>query len=122
MKLLFERAGSVFVELTGRNPRTVEALKRVLPFESRARKWGDEVYFETPAVAGEEEASELVNVGDVAYWPPGRALCLFFGPTPISRSGEIKPASPVNVIGRVVEGLDALRRVVDGERVRVELL
>ena len=122
LKLVFERAGTVVVELTGENPRTVEALRRALPFESRARRWGDEVYFETPAVAGEEKASELVNVGDVAYWPPGRALCLFFGPTPVSRPGEIRSASPVNVIGRVVEGLETLRKVVSGERVRVEPL
>jgi len=122
LKLVFERAGSAVVELTGENPKTAEALKRVLPFESRARKWGDEVYFETPAVAEEEETSELVNPGDVAYWPPGRALCLFYGPTPISELGEIRPASPVNVIGRVVEGIDKLRKVVSGERVRVESL
>ncbi|MEM0345205.1 MAG: cyclophilin-like fold protein [Thermofilaceae archaeon] len=121
VKLVFERAGTVIVELTGRNARTAEALLRALPFESRARRWGEEVYFESPVDAGEEDASELVEVGDVAYWPPGRALCLFFGPTPISRPGEIRPASPVNVIGRVVEGLDVLRRVSSGERVRVEV-
>jgi hypothetical protein len=122
LKLVFERAGIAIAELTGENPRTAEALRQALPFESRARRWGDEVYFETPAVAEEERTSELVNVGDVAYWPPGRALCLFFGPTPISGPGEIRPASPVNVIGRVVEGLDVLRRVVNGEKVRVELM
>jgi len=121
IKLVFERSGTVIVELTGRNPRTAEALLRALPFESRARRWGEEVYFESPVDAGEEDASELVEVGDVAYWPPGRALCLFFGPTPISRPGEIRPASSVNVIGRVVEGLDVLRRVSSGERVRVEV-
>ncbi|MEM0458840.1 MAG: cyclophilin-like fold protein [Thermofilaceae archaeon] len=121
VKLVFERSGTVIVELTGRNARTAEALLRALPFESRARRWGEEVYFESPVDAGEEDASELVEVGDVAYWPPGRALCLFFGPTPISRPGEIRPASPVNVIGRVVEGLDVLRRVSSGERVRVEV-
>jgi len=121
VKLVFERSGTVIVELTGRNPRTAEALLRALPFESRARRWGEEVYFESPVDAGEEDASELVEVGDVAYWPPGRALCLFFGPTPISRPGEIRPASSVNVMGRVVEGLDVLRRVSSGERVRVEV-
>ncbi|MEM3943302.1 MAG: cyclophilin-like fold protein, partial [Thermofilaceae archaeon] len=78
VKLVFERAGTVIVELTGRNARTAEALLRALPFESRARRWGEEVYFESPVDAGEEDASELVEVGDVAYWPPGRALCLFF--------------------------------------------
>jgi len=122
LRVAFERAGAVVVELTGRNPRTVEALLRALPFESVARRWGDEVYFATPAEASEEEVSEVVEVGDVAYWPPGRALCLFFGPTPVSGPGEIRPASPVNVIGRIIVGLEILRSVRDGERVRVELL
>jgi len=56
-------------------PQTaLNAAQRQRPLDSWARRWGDEVYFETPAVAGEEEARELVSVGDVAYWPPGRAL------------------------------------------------
>lgn len=122
LKLVFERAGTVVVELTGRNPSIAQAVLRALPFEGKARRWGEEVYFETPAVAKEEEVSELVKVGDVAYWPPGRALCLFFGPTPISAPGEIRPASPVNVIGRVAEGLDVLKRVSNGEKVRVEMV
>ncbi len=108
------------MELTGKNPKTAEALLRALPFESQAMKWGDEVYFSTPVEMGEEEADEVVEVGAVAYWPPGRALCLFYGPTPISGPGEIRPASPVNVIGRVVEGLSVLKEVREGERVRVE--
>ncbi|RLF04797.1 MAG: hypothetical protein DRK00_05945 [Thermoprotei archaeon] len=120
IRLTFERAGAVVVELTGKNPKTAEALLRALPFESQAMKWGDEVYFSTPVEMGEEEADEVVEVGAVAYWPPGRALCLFYGPTPISGPGEIRPASPVNVIGRVVEGLSVLKEVREGERVRVE--
>lgn len=122
IKLVFEKAGVVIVELTGQNPVTAEAIMNSLPFESEAQRWGDEVYFETPVSAGEEHASELVQVGDTAYWPPGRALCLFFGPTPISRPGEVRPASPVNVIGKVVEGLDTLKKVRSGERVRLEPL
>ena len=120
IKLVFERAGEVIVELGGRNPRTVEKLLEAVPFESIAMRWGDEVYFETPVETGEEEASEVVEVGDVAYWPPGKALCLFFGPTPVSRPGEIRPASPVNVIGKIVEGINRLRKVAEGETVKVE--
>ncbi len=120
IRLLFEQAGAVIVELTGKNPRTAEAILRALPFESRAMKWGEEVYFTTPVDVGEEEADEVVEVGAVAYWPPGKALCLFYGQTPISGPGEVRPASPVNVIGRVVEGLSTLSRVREGERVRVE--
>lgn len=120
IKLLFEQAGEVLVELGAANPRTVEAILESTPFESRAMLWGEEVYFKTPARVGEENSQETVQVGDVAYWPPGNAMCLFFGPTPVSRPGEIRPASPVNVIGKVISGLEVLRRVGEGEKVRVE--
>lgn len=122
LRLVFEKAGEVIVELVDRNPKTREAIIKAAPFESTAMLWGDEVYFRTPARVGEEDSQPTVEKGDVAYWPPGNALCLFFGPTPVSGPGEIRPASPVNVIGKVVEGLDVLRRVGEGEKVRVEVL
>lgn len=122
LKITFEKAGTVIVELTGKNPRTVEAIVRALPFESTANLWGKEVYFTTPVSVELENPQETVNIGDVAYWPPGNALCLFFGPTPISKPGEIRPASPVNVVGRVVSGLEILEKVKDGEKIRVEKL
>ena len=122
LKITFEKAGTVIVELTGKNPRTVEAIVRALPFESTANLWGKEVYFTTPVSVELENPQETVNIGDVAYWPPGNALCLFFGPTPISKPGEIRPASPVNVVGRVVSGLEVLEKVEDGEKIRVEKL
>ena len=100
----------------------MEAIVRALPFESTANLWGKEVYFTTPVNVELENPQETVNIGDVAYWPPGNALCLFFGPTPISKPGEIRPASPVNVVGRVVSGLEVLEKVEDGEKIRVEKL
>ncbi len=122
LRIIFESAGEVLVELTGKNPRTAEAIVKAAPFESYAMLWGDEVYFKTPAKVGEEESQPTVELGDVAYWPPGNALCLFFGPTPVSAPGEIRPASPVNVIGKIVKGLEVLRKVEEGEKVRVEVL
>ncbi|MCD6368309.1 MAG: hypothetical protein J7L38_00760 [Thermoproteales archaeon] len=122
IKLVFEKAGEVIVELTNKNPKTVEAILAATPFESKAMLWGDEVYFTTPARVGEENSQPTVNLGDVAYWPPGNAICLFFGPTPISGPNGIRPASPVNVIGKVVEGIDILRKVKDSEKVKVEKL
>ncbi|MEM4810940.1 MAG: cyclophilin-like family protein, partial [Thermofilum sp.] len=80
----------------------------------------DEIYFRTPVKVAQEVGSEVVELGDVAYWPPGEALCIFFGPTPVSRPGEIRPASPVNVIGKVKGDLEKLRKVKQGEKVRVE--
>ena len=59
-------------------------------------------------------------MGDVGYWPPGQALCLFFGPTPASHDDEIRPASPVNVIGRIEGDASVLKRARARERVVVE--
>lgn len=118
--LIFESIGEVEVELSGKNPKTAEAIIRATPFESRVNLWGDEIYFRTPVKAPQEVGEEVVELGAVAYWPPGDALCVFFGPTPVSRPGEIRPASPVNVIGRVKGGLERLKKVKQGEKVRVE--
>jgi len=120
LKIVFEKAGEVIVELGDKNPKTVKAILDATPFESRAMLWGDEIYFSTPAKVGEENSQPTVEKGDVAYWPPGNALCLFFGPTPVSGPGEIRPASPVNVIGKIVGDLEILRRVREGEKIRVE--
>ena len=100
-------------------PETVKAIKEALPIKSTANRWGDEVYFHTDVnVSVEENSKEVVEVGDVAYWIPGKAICLFFGKTPIS-DDKIRPASAVNVIGRIVEGLENLKRVKDGDEITV---
>ena len=91
-----------------------------LPIHASASTWGDEIYFRTPIQAEEENAQEVVNMGDVGYWPPGQALCLYFGPTPASRGGEIRPASPVNVVGSLHGDPTVLKRVRSGSPVRVE--
>jgi hypothetical protein len=123
LRIIFPQSiGVVEVELTGKNPKTLQALKSAAPFESRVNLWGEMIYFSTPARVAQEVAKDVVDVGDVAYWPPGRALCIFFGPTPISRGGEIRPASPVNVIGKVISDTERLKKVKDGEVVRVEFV
>jgi uncharacterized protein len=92
-----------------------------LPLEARANLWGDEIYFAIPVSAGPEpEARETVEVGDVGYWPQGDALCLFFGPTPASTDEKPRAASPVTVVGKIVEGLDSARLVESVEALRVE--
>ncbi len=121
LKIVFpESIGEVIVELVDKNPKTRDAFLEAVPFESRASRWGDEIYFSTPVKLGQENAQEVVEKGDVAYWPPGNALCIFFGPTPVSAPGEIRPASPVNVFGHVVGDLGRLKKVRSGERVIVE--
>ena len=82
------------------SPKTCKSVLDSLPFSVNVHLWGEEIYTdESPIAQPEENAKELVELNDVAYWPNGRALCLFFGPTPIGEKGEIKPYSPVNIIG-----------------------
>ena len=112
--------GSVEAEMIGENPETAEAVWDALPIEGVAERWGDEVYFSTPIELEEENTRDRVEVGEVAYWPPGRAICIFFGPTPISRGGEIRAASPVNVFARILGDATIFRRVRMGEKILVE--
>ena len=101
---------------------TAQAILDALPITGRASTWGDEIYFTIPINADEEDARAVVEAGDIAYWPPGSALCIFFGPTPASRGNEIRPASPVNVVGRVRGDATVFRQVRDGSPVLVELV
>ena len=103
--------GEVVVTAALNESSTARRLWEALPIESRAQRYGDEVYFKTPMEVGEEEPQADVPSGTVAYWPPGKALCLFFGE---------KPYSPVNVVGEIEGDPEVLSEVDDGESVRVE--
>jgi hypothetical protein len=103
-------------------PKTVSALSQALPLKARARRWGKEVYFETPVAVDLEKGAEVVEKGAIGYWPPGRALCLFFGPTPASKNPEeIRPASAVTVVGRILGDPEILDRVQDGDPIEIVL-
>lgn len=103
-------------------PTTVKAVIEALPIKGIANRWGDEIYFETDVeVDVEENSKEVVELGDLAYWIPGRAICIFFGKTPISEGDEIRPASAVNVIGKVIGDLEEFKKVADGAPVVLEL-
>ena len=85
------------------SPKTCKDILDSLPFSVNAHLWGEEIYTdESPISQAEENAKALVDLNDVAYWPSGKAICLFFGPTPIGKKGEIKPYSPVNVVGKII--------------------
>ena len=99
---------------------TADAVWGALPISASASVWGDEIYFRTPVRDDERDAVPVVEMGDVAFWPPGQAICLFFGPTPMSVGDEIRPASPVNVIGKIEGDATALKAVRAGARVTVE--
>lgn len=84
------------------SPNTLKQILDSLPFKVRLNLWGEEIYTDkTPVQVGGENSKETVDLHDVAYWPDGNALCLFYGPTPIGKEGEIKPYSPVNIIGKI---------------------
>ena len=104
------------------SPKTVQALLDILPIKVKIYRWGDELYTEkTPIAAYEENAKSIVNVLDVAYWPEGGAICLFFGPTPISKSpDEILPYSPVNIVGKVISEDDILDEIKNETTVTIE--
>jgi len=101
---------------------TAEALAQALPLRGDARRWGDEIYFPVPQVVAEldDTAAVAVNVGDLGYWPTGRAFCIFFGLTPASVPGEIRPASAVNLVGRLLGDPCCLKLVPEGATVRIE--
>ncbi len=100
-------------------PKTVRSFLDYLPLSVGINVWGEELYTDkTPIEVGTENSKSLVELMDVAYWPQGKAICLFFGPTPIGKKGEIKPYSPVNVIGKIKEtDKSFLKDVKDGAKV-----
>ncbi len=100
---------------------TANLIWNALPIESHISTWGDEIYFPIPLhVELEDSAQEVVELGDMGYWPPGNAFCIFFGPTPNSQGDEIRPASPVNVFGKVVGDTKMLKTLKPGVSVRVD--
>ena len=94
---------NIIIELDCTNsPKTCKDILDSLPFSVSAHLWGEEIYTDESSITQpEENAKALVELDDVAYWPSGKAMCLFFGPTPIGKKGEIKPYSPVNIIGKI---------------------
>ena len=110
-------AGHVTAEARLNDSKTAGAIWDALPIEATGETWGDEIYFDIGLTAAPESPKETVEAGDVGYWPPGRAFCIFFGPTPMSRGDEIRPASAVNVVGRVVGDPKVFKTVRAGARV-----
>jgi uncharacterized protein len=113
-------AGAVSVQAELNESATAAAIAAALPIEAKGETWGDEIYFDIGLGLGGESPKEVVALGDLGYWPPGQAFCIFFGPTPMSRGDEIRPASAVNVVGRVVGDPRLFTRVRAGTRVRIE--
>lgn len=121
IRIVTEATGPVEAELVEeKNPKTAKAIWDKLPIDARANTWGDEVYFSIPVRMEEENPQETVELGDLGYWPPGSGFCIFFGPTPMSRGDEIRPADPVNVFGKVRGDPKVFKKVKNGDKIRVE--
>jgi hypothetical protein len=113
--------GELKIEAELNESKTAQLIWEALPIEAKANLWGEEIYFAIPVKTGLEQGSrEVVSAGELGYWPTGNALCIFFGPTPVSRGDEIRAASAVNVIGRVLSDPKVFRIVRDGVKINVE--
>jgi hypothetical protein len=112
--------GKIILEFDFMENPTAKMISESLPIISQASTWGDEIYFDTGIKAPVEDATLDVDVGDIAYWPEGKCLCLFFGRTPISSGEKSVPASEVVIVGRTKVAPEQLRKVLDGDRVIVE--
>jgi uncharacterized protein len=112
--------GKAFKAVLNQCP-TADAIWDALPVTSAAATWGDEIYFSTGVVVPlEPEASAVVKKYDIGYWPPGRAICIFFGQTPVSTPTEIRAASEVTIIGKIEADAADLRKVRDDAPIQVE--
>jgi hypothetical protein len=108
------------VDASLNDSETAQKIWEALPIEGSVNTWGDEIYFSIPVNVGLENAKAVVSVGDLGYWPPGSAFCIFFGLTPASQGDEIRPASPVNIFGKIIGDLKAFKKVRSGAKIIVE--
>jgi len=99
---------------------TAQKIWKNLPIEGSVNTWGAEIYFSIPVNVGLENAKAVVSEGDLAYWPPGNAFCIFFGLTPASQGDEIRPASPVNIFGKIIGDPKVFKKVSSGAKIIIE--
>lgn len=101
---------------------TAQMIIEALPIHGKAQLWGGEIYFSIGVSAElEDDSTEILEQGQLAYWPPGKAFCIFFGPTPASKGDEIRAASAVNVVGQIQDDLSDLWTVETAADILVEL-
>ncbi len=111
---------TVQMEAELNDSKTAALIWKALPIKAAANTWGDEIYYAIPVKTGPENAVSVVQKGDLGYWPEGRCFCIFFGKTPASTETEIKPASPVNLVGRFSGDPERWKKVAAGDTIRLE--
>ena len=111
--------GKLDIKVQLNETKTAKELLGILPISSNVNRWGDEIYFSIPLKANIENGIEEVDIGTVAFWPPGSALCIFFGRTPASQGDKPQAASPVTVIGNIINigVIKELKKVRNGEKI-----
>jgi hypothetical protein len=120
MKSIKIETGQIRMDAVLNDSSTAEIIYNALPLEGRANIWGDEIYFDIPISLGQEpDARAEVEIGEIAYWPAGSALCIFFGPTPASKNNKPKAYSPVNVCGNISGDARIFKKVSQGDIVKV---
>lgn len=120
IRITTDSTGPIEVTISKENPLTADAFLKALSITGRANIWGNEIYFTVPVEVEVENPKTVVDLGDIAFWPPGNAFCIFFGPTPMSKGNEIRPASEVNVIGKVEGDPTVFKKIREGDTVTVE--
>ena len=119
IKIEFE---NISIDAVLNDSETANKIKKILPISNSVNTWGDEIYFSIGVNDDENDSKEIVELGDLGYWPPGNAFCLFFGLTPASEGDKIMPASPVNVIGKILGDLEILKSIKSGDKVSINLV
>lgn len=113
--------GKLSLEAELNDTPTAQKVAAALPLKCSFSTWGDEIYFTIPVTAPlDSSAKEVVELGELGYWPTGNAFCIFFGPTPMSSQGKIVPASAVNIIGKILGDATRFKEVMTEQEVILE--
>ena len=120
MRRVIFKTDRISVEAEFNEGKTASSIIEGLPVTAPVNTWGEEIYFQIPRVEAAGEPETLtVESGDVAFWPEGNCLCVFFGRTPASVNDEPAPASPVILVGKVAAEIGKLRNIMSGENITV---
>jgi hypothetical protein len=119
-KINIEFSGNI-IEAELNNTDTAKKILGSLPMEGTISRWGEEIYFSIPVEGSLEDGIEVLEVGSIAFWPPGNAFCIFFGPTPVSTDERPRAAGPVTVIGNILDKKDikTLKLASEGQTINL---